>query len=308
MVVLDKIKSFFSYDPFKEYQYNKNYKDILENVKEIELKSQMLVDGFFNGAYHSIFKGRGIEFSDIREYQYGDDFRSIDWNVSARLSHPYIKKFVEERDLDLYVLFDLSSSNFYGKDIDKFTYNLYIAISFLFAGVKNNDKVSLIGYTDDIDLYFPPKKGKKYALAIIDSLIKNIKMKNKESNLKNVLKKMTNLAKKKSIIVIVSDFLDDINYLEEIRILSKKNQLFSIITFDQNEIDIPVGLGKIEVEDLETGDTKMIDTNDKEFIENYKKNVVKHTKELKEKLRKYGSLVKQISTDDDIYKMLKVIK
>ncbi|MDD3263962.1 MAG: DUF58 domain-containing protein [Candidatus Nanoarchaeia archaeon] len=305
-MIIDKIKSFFTYDPFVENTFDKNYKEILSNVKEIELKAQMLVDGFFNGAYHSIFKGRGIEFSDIREYEYADDFRSIDWNVSARLNKPYVKKFVEERDLDLYVLFDLSSSNFFGKDIDKFTYNLYIAISFLFAGVKNNDKISLVGYTDDIDLYMPPRKGKKYALAIIDSLIKNIKFQNKSSNLKNILSKMTKIAKKKSIIVIISDFMEDKDYLSEIKNLTKRNQVFSIISYDKNEYEIPQGMGIIEVEDLETGENKFIDTEDKKFIENYKKEIEKYTNELKNDLRKYGSLVVSISTQDDIYKALKV--
>jgi len=260
-------------------------KQILLRIRKLELKTKKLVEGLLQGAYHSIFKGRGIEFSDVREYVYGDDVRSIDWNITARMNHPYIKEFIEERDLNVVLVFDVSASSEFGTQKEKRESAIEIAASLAFAAMRNNDNVGLILFTDKVERFIPLRKGKRHILKLIRELI-YYKAKNKSSNLKNSLD-FLKILKKRAIIFIMSDFFVEGNYTKALKLIKRRHDVIAINMSDIREQEIP-DIGYVELEDSETGEQILVDTSDKEFRKEYVRLVKKRNKSFTQKMRKLG--------------------
>ena len=236
-------------------------KELLKQVRQIEIRTKGLVNQVFSGEYHSVFKGRGMEFSEVREYQYGDDIRNIDWNVTARLGHPYIKVFEEERELTVMLLVDLSGSLMFGS-VSKTKQRIAAELTAIlaFSALKNNDKVGLILFTDKIEKFVPPRKGKKHVLRIIRDVL-SFEPEGKATNLKGALEYMNNTIKKKSIAFLLSDFMDE-GYEKILRIVGRKHDLIGIVLDDRREKEIP-NIGLVKLADAETGAERWIDTSSK---------------------------------------------
>lgn len=238
-------------------------KELLKQVREIEIRTRGLVNQVFSGEYHSVFKGRGMEFSEVREYNFGDDIRNIDWNVTARFGHPYIKIFEEERELTVLLLVDLSGSLSFGT-VEKTKQQIATELSAIlaFSALKNNDKVGLILFSDKIEKFIPPRKGKKHVLRIIRELL-SFKPEGKTTNIKLALEYMNHAIKKKSIVFLISDFMDE-GYEKILKVVGKKHDLIGIIINDQREKMIPE-LNLIKFVDAETGEERWIDTSSKKI-------------------------------------------
>ena len=238
-------------------------KELLKQVKQIEIKTKGVVNQVFSGEYHSVFKGRGMEFSEVREYQFGDDIRNIDWNVTARFGHPYIKIFEEERELTVMLLVDLSGSLVFGS-IDKTKQQIAAELSAVlaFSAMKNNDKVGLILFSDRIERFVPPRKGRTHVLRIIREVL-SFEPEGKGTNIKSVLEYMNNAIKKRSIVFLISDFMDT-GYERILKIVGKKHDFIGVVLTDEKENLIP-RIGLIKMQDAETGEERYIDTSDKEF-------------------------------------------
>ena len=235
-------------------------KEILKKVKRIEIQTRGLVNDVLSGEYHSVFKGRGMEFSEVREYQYGDDFRSIDWNVSARMGHPYVKIFEEERELTVMLLMDVSSSSDFGT-VEQLKGEIAVEICALlaFSAIKNNDKVGLIIFTDTIEKYVPPKKGKQHVLRVLRELL-YFKPKARETNIAEALSYLNRVVTKRCTGFLVSDFLSE-GYEKALRIANRRHDIVAISVTDPRERDLP-DVGFIELEDAETGELITLDTGD----------------------------------------------
>ncbi len=236
-------------------------KELLKQVRQIEIRTKGLVNQVFSGEYHSVFKGRGMEFSEVREYQFGDDIRNIDWNVTARFGHPYIKVFEEERELTVMLMIDLSGSLMFGS-VSKTKQRIAAELSAIlaFSALKNNDKVGLILFTDKIEKFVPPRKGKKHVLRIIREVL-SFEPEGKATNLKGALEYMNNTIKKKSIAFLISDFIDE-GYEKILRIVGRKHDLIGIVLDDRREKEIP-NIGLVKLVDSETGAERWIDTGSK---------------------------------------------
>ena len=243
-------------------------KEILKRVKRIELKSKRKASNLFMGEYHSSFKGRGMIFSEVRPYQYGDDVRNIDWNKTARYNEPYVKVFEEERELTMYLLIDISASESFGtRKQQKMETVAEIAASLAFSATTYNDKVGLILYTEQVEKFIPPKKGKQHVLRIVREII-SFEPKNKTTNLHQTLEQFMKLAKKKSNVFILSDFIDSSDYNQSLRIVSKKHDVTALRIFDEKEVEFP-NIGLVHVQDQETGEIRLIDTSSKETRQMY---------------------------------------
>ena len=237
-------------------------KDLLKKVRKIEIKTRRLSDHIFSGEYHTSFKGRGMTFSEVRQYQFGDDIRAIDWNVTARYNEPYVKVFEEERELTMMLMVDISGSeNFGTKNQLKSEIVTEIAATMAFSATQNNDKIGLILFSDDIELYIPPKKGKSHVLRIIRELIE-FQPKSKKTDLSQALKFLSATQKKKAIVFLISDFMVDDDYEKTLKIAGKKHDVTGIRVYDQREEKMP-NVGVIEVEDAESGKIITIDTTSK---------------------------------------------
>ncbi|HCY76395.1 MAG TPA: DUF58 domain-containing protein [Ignavibacteriales bacterium] len=233
-------------------------KELLKQVRQIEIRTKGLVNQVFSGEYHSVFKGRGMEFSEVREYQFGDDIRNIDWNVTARFGHPYIKVFEEERELTVMLMVDLSGSLMFGS-VAKTKQRIAAELSAIlaFSALKNNDKVGLILFTDKIEKFVPPRKGRKHVLRIIREVL-SFEPEGKTTNIKGALEFMNNAIKKKSIAFLISDFLDE-GYEKILRIVGRKHDLIGIVLDDRREKEFP-NVGLVKLVDAETGIERWIDT------------------------------------------------
>lgn len=253
--------------------YTLNTKEILKKVRKIEIKTRRLSDHIFGGEYHSSFKGRGMTFSEVRQYQFGDDVRSIDWNVTARYSEPYVKVFEEERELTMMLLVDVSGSESFGTShqFKKDTIT-EIAATLAFSATQNNDKVGLILFSDDVELFIPPKKGKSHVLRIIRELIE-FKPKSKKTNIAAALKFLSSVLKKRAIVFMLSDFMDD-DYEKTLKIAAKKHDLTGIKVFDKHDEEIP-NLGMVPVLDAETGSVQLVNTSSKSVRNSYKANALR---------------------------------
>jgi len=238
-------------------------KELLKQVRQIEIRTRGLVNQVFSGEYHSVFKGRGMEFSEVREYNFGDDIRNIDWNVTARFGHPYVKIFEEERELTVILLVDLSGSLAFGtKEKTKQQIAAEISAILAFSALKNNDKVGLFLFTDKIEKFIPPRKGKKHVLRIIRELLSFTPEGNK-TNIKSALEYMNHAIKKRSIVFLISDFIDG-GYEKILRVVGKKHDLIGIVVNDQREKSIPK-MGLVKFVDAETGAERWIDSSSKKM-------------------------------------------
>jgi len=249
-------------------------KELLKRVRKIEIKTRGLSRNIFAGEYHSAFKGRGMSFSEVREYQYGDDVRNIDWNVTARFNHPYIKIYEEERELTVMLLIDVSSSRIFGtqKQLKK---NLITEISAVlsFSAIQNNDKIGVILFSNKIEKFIPPKKGRKHILRIIRELIE-FTPENKGTDISEALKYLTNAIKKRCTAFVISDFVDyneekdKMNYEEALKIANNKHDMIGLQIFDKREAELP-SVGLVKAKDAETGEIIWIDSSDKRVRANY---------------------------------------
>jgi uncharacterized protein (DUF58 family) len=263
-------------------------KDLLKKVRKIEIKTRRLSDHIFSGEYHTSFKGRGMTFSEVRQYQFGDDVRAIDWNVTARYNEPYIKVFEEERELTMMLMVDISGSeNFGTKNQLKSEIVTEIAATMAFSATQNNDKIGLILYTDEVELYIPPKKGKSHVLRIIRELIE-FQPKSKKTDLSQALKFLSATQKKKAIVFLISDFMVDDDYEKTLKIAGKKHDITGIRVYDQREEKMS-NVGVIDVEDAESGKIITIDTTSKKARMDYEKNYHEKVNYFKDIFSKCGS-------------------
>ncbi|HED07040.1 MAG TPA: DUF58 domain-containing protein [Ignavibacteria bacterium] len=240
-------------------------RELLKQVRQIEIKTKGLVNHVFSGEYHSVFKGRGMEFAEVREYQIGDDIRNIDWNVTARFSHPYIKVFEEERELTVMLIIDLSGSLSFGT-INKTKQQIAAELSAIlaFSALKNNDKVGLILFTDKIEKFVPPRKGRKHVLRIIREVL-SFEPEGKTTDIDTALQYFNNSIKKRSIAFLISDFIDE-GYEKILRVVGKKHDLIGVVLSDRREKEIPK-MGLVKFVDVETGQQRWLNTSNKNVFE-----------------------------------------
>ena len=272
-------------------------KQILKKVKQVEIRTRGLVNDLFGGEYHSVFKGRGMAFSEVREYQPGDDIRLIDWNVTARNGSPFIKIFEEERELTVYLLVDISKSGEFGSQNQlKQEFGAEIASVLGFSAIKNNDKVGLILFSNDIEKYVVPKKGKSHVLRVIRELLYNEPKGNKTS-IKNVLDYLLKVAKRKSVVFLISDFIDD-DYWASLKIVNRKHDLIGIRLFDPAEKLLP-DIGVIKVRDPESGSSFWIDTSNRVEMEKLKNQINSDFDTLNKQAKKIGFDIISVSTNGD---------
>jgi len=244
-------------------------KELLKKVRKIEIRSRGLSRQIFAGEYHSAYKGKGMAFSEVREYQYGDPVKDIDWHVTARFNHPYVKVFEEERELTVMLLIDVSGSKQFGTQ-QKFKQELTteIAAVIAFSAIQNNDKIGVILFSDKVEKFIPPQKGRKHILRIILELL-NFESQSKKTDITQALKYLTNAIKKRSSAFIISDFVSP-DFSDAIKIAGNKHDLAALRVYDKFEQNLP-DVGLAHFKDSETGDLKWIDTSNKKVRQNYKK-------------------------------------
>ncbi|MBI5416557.1 DUF58 domain-containing protein [Candidatus Poribacteria bacterium] len=242
-------------------------KEIIKKIRRIEIQTNRLVNDILSGEYHSVFKGRGMEFSEVREYQMGDDIRSIDWNVTARMGHPFVKKFVEEREMTVMLLVDMSASNAFGTCNElKQDITTEICALLAFSAIKNNDKVGLIIFTDKIEKFVPPVKGSRHVLRVIRELLYT-KPESKSTDVKLALDYLNRVTSRKTVAFLVSDFLSS-GYEKALRVVNKRHDLIAISITDPREIELP-DVGLISLWDAETEEQILVDTGDPYFRETF---------------------------------------
>lgn len=248
-------------------------KELLKKVRKIEIKTRRLSDHIFGGEYHSSFKGRGMTFSEVRQYQFGDDVRAIDWNVTARYNEPYIKVFEEERELTMMLMVDVSGSESFGttNQFKKDTLT-EIAATLAFSATQNNDKVGLILFSDGIELFIPPKKGKSHVLRIIRELLE-FSPKSKKTDIAAAFKFLSNVMKKKAIVFMLSDFMDD-DYEKTLKIVGRKHDITGVRVYDKHDQEIP-NLGMVPMIDAETGKVQLVNTASKNVRKSYNTNALR---------------------------------
>lgn len=262
-------------------------KDILKKVRKIEIKTRRLSDHIFSGEYHTSFKGRGMTFSEVRQYQFGDDVRAIDWNVTARYNEPYIKVFEEERELTMMLMADVSGSESFGtKSQFKRDIVTEIAATMAFSATQNNDKIGLILFSDQIELFIPPKKGKSHVLRIIRELIE-FEAKSKKTDVGQALKFLSGVLKKKAIVFLISDFMAA-DYEHTLKIAAKRHDITGVRVYDPREEQMP-NLGLVNMTDAETGETLLVNTSSKQVRLEYEKYYQDKVKYFKETFSRCGA-------------------
>jgi len=277
-------------------------KELLKKVRQIEIKSRRLSDNLFGGEYLSTFKGRGMTFSEVRKYEFGDDIRAIDWNVTARYNEPFIKIFEEERELTLMLLIDVSGSeNFATRNKLKKEIITEIAATLSFSALKNNDKVGAILFSDDIELFIPPNKGKKHILRIIRELLE-FKPKSSKTSIDSSLKFLLSVIQKKAIVFILSDFIDK-QYDKSLKLAAKKFDLTGIRIYDNMETQIPK-LGFVPMIDAESNELIWVDTSSKKLRKEYSKNYKDSVKYFEDLFNKNGAGVINCMVDESYVKKL----
>ncbi len=276
--------------------------ELLKKVRRIEIKTRGLSQQIFAGEYHSAFKGRGMAFSEVREYQYGDDIRNIDWNVTARFNHPFIKIFEEERELTVMLIVDVSGSREFGTT-QQMKKNLITEVSAVlaFSAIQNNDKIGAIMFSDKVEKFIPPKKGRQHILRIIRELI-DFHPENRGTNISEGLRYFTNIIKKRSTAFLISDFMDK-GYEDAIKIASKKHDLIALKVFDQREAELPP-VGMINMKDAETGQNVWVDSSSRKVRDTYKQNWGNQQAKINETFLKYGIDSTSLDTSSDYIKPL----
>lgn len=276
--------------------------EILKKVRELEIKSKKLTRHLFTGEYHSAFKGRGMLFKEVREYQAGDDIRFIDWNVSARFGHTFSKLFEEERELSVMLLVDVSASSLFGtaqsrkKDLVN-----EIAAVLSFSAISNNDKVGVIFYSDVVERFIPPKKGRDHVLYIVRELLTATPVR-KKTSLAAALRRLNSVSRHPSIVFVLSDFIDS-GFGDTLKVSGKRHDLVGIKLYDRMDMELP-DAGLLEVEDLETGSKGWIDTSEASVRNQYQQLFFEHTEWCKERFLRAGCDLLHIRTDEDYVKVL----
>ena len=276
--------------------------ELLKKVRKIEIKTKGFSNHIFSGEYHTAFKGKGMAFSEVRGYQPGDDVRSIDWNVTARYNNPFVKVFEEEREMTVMLLIDMSGSSDFGTQTQlKREVATEIAAVLSFSAINNNDKIGVIFFSDKIEKFIPPKKGKSHILRIIRELI-TFKSENKKTNLEQALIYFNNVIKKRSVCFILSDFMDN-NFDKSLKIARKKHDIIALRIHDEREEQL-VDVGLIKLEDTETGDLKWVDTSSKNIRKEFRKNYLIFEENLKKTLQHSAVDHINIKTGKDYVKPL----
>jgi uncharacterized protein (DUF58 family) len=276
--------------------------ELLKKVRKIEIKTRGLTNHIFAGQYHSAFKGKGMSFSEVREYQYGDDLRNIDWNVTARFNHPFVKIFEEERELTVMLVIDVSGSRDFGTQVRlKKTLLAELAAVISFSAIQNNDKIGVILFSDKVEKFIPPKKGRSHILRIIQELIE-FEPVSKNTNITEGLRYLTNAIKKKSVAFLISDFFSP-NFEDALRIANRKHDLVALRVYDQREAELPP-VGLVQMNDAETGKQVWADTSDTAFRAYYHQCWEENQNKLNELFKKCGVDNTLIRTDQDYVKPL----
>jgi len=281
--------------------------ELLKKVRKIEIKTRGLSKNIFAGEYHSAFKGRGMTFAEVREYQYGDDIRSIDWNVTARFGHPYIKVFEEERELTVVLLIDVSGSREFGT-VSQLKKDIFteVAATLAFSTIQNNDKIGVIFFSDKIEKFIPPKKGKKHVLQIIRELI-DFEPESNKTDIAGALRYLTNAIKKSSTAFIISDFIDA-NFERDLTIASRKHDVVAMQVYDIRETELP-NVGLIKLKDAESGERVWVDTSDKRLRTTFKHAWGEGQLALQKAFTKSGvDLVSMSTSDDYVRALMKLFK
>ena len=277
--------------------------ELLKKIRKIEIKTRELSQNIFAGEYHSAFKGRGMIFSEVREYQPGDDIRDIDWNVTARQNKPYVKVYEEERELTVMLLIDVSGSGGFGACGElKKEKMAEIAATLAFSSIQNNDKVGVVFFSDKVEKFIPPKKGKKHILLIIREII-NFQPENKGTNIDVALQFMTNAIKKRCSAFLISDFIDDHDYFKSMSIANRKHDLASIQVYDRRDAEMP-NVGLVRVRDMETGSDRWLDTSSSSVRKAYAKSWYERQQKLNSITARSGVDLASVTTDEDFVKAL----
>ena len=258
-------------------------KDLLKRIRELEIKTKGLVDGMMTGSYKSKIRGRGIEFSEVREYVLGDDVRHIDWNVTARTNKLHVKEFVEERDLRVYVIFDYSASNEFGFNKSKKSIGHEVAASIIFSAMKNNDSVGLGIFTDTLEQFIPARKGRRHSLTLLRSLLSH-KTKSKKTNIETSLLQLHHVLGQHSVIFIISDYLSP-SFLRPLKFLKNRHDVVLINLADIRESELP-DIGYTMLEDMESGEQLLVNTSDQNFIDAFTKNSLENSHKIKNDITK----------------------
>lgn len=276
--------------------------DILKRVRQIEIKTRGLSSNIFAGEYHSAFKGRGMMFSEVREYQFGDDIRNIDWNVTARFNHPFIKVFEEEREMTVMLLIDVSGSREFGTTW-RFKKNMIteMAAVLAFSAIQNNDKAGVIFFSDKIEKFIPPKKGKKHILHIIRELI-SFTPEERKTDISEVLKYLTNAIKKRCTTFVISDFIDE-NFEDALKIANQKHDVVALRVYDPREAEMP-DIGFVQFKDAETGEYQWINTSNRKNREMYNNWWTENEQRIKSVFTRCGIDHVAVKTDEDYVKAL----
>lgn len=278
-------------------------KELLKKVRKIEIKTRGLSQNIFAGEYHSAFKGRGMMFSEVREYQYGDDIRDIDWNVTARHNHPYVKVYEEERELTVMLLVDMSGSREFGAvGPEKRDMIAEIAATLAFSATQNNDKIGALFFTDRVEKFIPPKKGKKHILLIIRELL-DFKPESRRTDIGQALRYFTDAMRKRSTMFVISDFIADVDYKQALQIARNKHDVMAIQVYDKRDAQLPP-VGLMRVRDLETGAERWIDTSSTRVQQAYSKMWYGRQQALAETLRSSRVNFVSVATDEDYVKAL----
>ena len=276
--------------------------ELLKKVRKIEIKTRGLSKNIFAGEYHSAFKGRGMTFAEVREYQYGDEIRSIDWNVTARFGHPYIKIFEEERELTVVLLIDVSGSREFGT-VNQLKKDIFteVAATLAFSTIQNNDKIGVIFFSDKIEKFIPPKKGKKHVLHIIRELI-DFQPESHKTDIGGALRYFTNAIKKSSTAFIISDFMDN-SFERELTIANRKHDIVALQVYDIRETELP-NVGLVKLKDAESGERIWVDTSDKRLRTTYKHAWGEGQLALQKSFTKSGVDLVSMSTSEDYVRVL----
>ena len=277
--------------------------EIFKKVRKIEIKTRGLSNHIFSGQYHSAFKGRGMTFSEVREYQYGDDIRNIDWNVTARFNRPFVKIFEEEREMTVMLLIDVSGSNDFGSQAQsKRDLTAELAAVLAFSAIQNNDKVGVIFFSNKIEKFIPPKKGSTHILRIIREIV-DFKAENQGTDIGEGLRFLTSAIKRRTTAFLISDFMTNMNYEQELRIASGKHDLVALRITDHREMELPrVGLMKFR--DAETGEERWVDTSSRNWHDAYQKMLQQRSSILNKSFTMQGIDNALIYTDEDYVKPL----
>lgn len=284
----------------------KDTSELLKKVRKIEIKTRGLSKNIFAGEYHTAFKGRGMTFAEVREYQPGDDVKFIDWNVTARFNHPYIKVFEEERELTVMLLVDVSGSGEFGTSVmSKKDMMVEIAATIAFSAIQNNDKIGMIFFSDKIEKFIPPQKGKKHTLYLIRELL-SFEPESRKTDVAGALRYFTNVIKKHCSAFVISDFMDNVvdsSFTSALTIANRKHDVAAIQVYDHRESELP-NIGLMKVKDAESGSDMWIDTSSKKLRSAYKADWLRRQDELRQALSRSGVDTVSVATNEDYVKAL----